>query len=107
MGLFDGIQLAGRTSLSTDHDDQSGVSEEGYIMDMSLVSKLINNFDAPARKMKKDLYAGVKELGDFYASIRLDHMSMETFRKLPTFLDLRNLGMYFLLCSVSELSLIS
>ena len=101
MGLFDGIQLAGRTSLSTDHDDQSGVSEEGYIMDMSLVSKLINNFDAPARKMKKD--AGVKELGDFYASIRLDNMSMEKFRKLPTFLDLVNLGKYclMLLCAPS------
>lgn len=96
LDCFDGIQPAGRTSISTDFDSQSEVSEEGYIMDMSLVAKLIDNFDAPGRKKgPKNVKDG--HLSDFYASIRLDHMSTLKVRKLPTFLDIGNLGMYILL----------
>ena len=98
--MFDGTQPAGRTSLSTDLDDQSEVSEEGYIMDMSLVAKLIDNFNVPARKMKN--FAKEGQLKDFYAPIRLDQMSTEKYRKLPTFLDLANLGKFcFMLLDVA------
>lgn len=97
---FDGIQPAGRSGLSTDHEDQSEVSEEGYIMDMSLVAKLIDNFDSPGReKGLKNIKDG--QLNDFYASIRLDHKSTLKLRKLPTFLDMGNLGTYCIAwCSV-------
>ena len=83
------IQPAGRSSLSTDHEDQSGVSDEGYIMDMSLVAKLIDNFDKPGRK--KGLSG---QLSDFYAPVKLENITREKFRKLPSCLDMANLGMY-------------
>ena len=96
--MFDKIQPAGRTSVTTDYDDQSEISEEGYIMDLNLVGKLIDNFDAPRRK--KDLVAPFDiHRNDFYASIKLEHMTMQKVRKLPTILDLVNLGMYCLVFS--------
>ena len=91
--MFDDIKLAGRTSITTDHDDQSEISEEGYIMDVNLVGKLIDKFDQPRKK--KDHFEDVLR-GDFYASIKLDHMTREKFRKLPIILNLLNLGMYCL-----------
>ena len=100
LDFFDGIQPAGRSSHSTDHEDQSEVSEEGYIMDTSLVAKLIDNFDAPGRNFFLP-DANVKR--DFYADIRLDQMSTSKSRKLPTFLDMGNLGMYCIAwCSVDS-----
>ena len=94
IGLFDGIHPAGRSSLSTDHEDQSGVSDEGYIMDMSLVAKLIDNFDKP--EGKKGLSG---QLSDFYAPVKLENITREKFRKLPSCLDMANLGTYcWLIC---------
>ena len=90
---------SGRSSLSTDHEDQSGVSDEGYIMDMSLVAKLIDNFDKP--EGKKGLSG---QLSDFYAPVKLENITREKFRKLPSCLDMANLGTYcWVICFLSYL----
>lgn len=89
--MFYGIQPAGRSSLPTDHEDQSVVSDEGYIMDTSLVAKLIDNFDKPIRR--KGFSGG--QLSDFHAPINLRNVTKECSRKLPSYLDMLNLGMYF------------
>ena len=74
-------------------------------MDMSLVAKLIDNFDDPSRR--RGSLPWDRQLGDFHASMKLDLMSTEKVRKLPTFLDLNNLGMYSHCLSACRLSTLS
>ena len=83
--------VSGRSSVSADNPD-SDISEEGYLTDTDLLSHLLDKFYV---RPGKDNYYQISDgdLKDFYAPVKLKHMeTRKQERKLPTFLDLSNLG---------------
>ena len=86
--------VSGRSSASADNPDDTDISEEGYLTDTELLSHLLNKFNVHPGKTK-NYQISDGELKDFYAPIKLKYMiTRKQERKLPTFLDLSNLGEY-------------
>ena len=84
--------VSGRSSVSADNPD-SDISEEGYLTDTDLLSHLLDKFYVDPGKTKYSVTDG--ELKDYYAPVKLKYMeSRKQERKLPTFLDLFNLGKF-------------